>query len=70
MDRPERSAPTVERVRDLMDSYGSIEFSEEYATGIAGAAIDAYEEAFAEAMDSPDAQFIRSLVPFMVGRSW
>jgi geranylgeranyl diphosphate synthase, type II len=70
MERPARTAPMVEEVRGLMDRYGSIEFSEEYAMGIAGAAMDAYGEAFAEAGDGPDAEFVRSLVPYMVGRNW
>jgi geranylgeranyl diphosphate synthase type II len=70
MERPERTAFIVERVRELMDRYGSIEFSQEYARGIAGAAMDAFADAFSEAIDGPDTKFVQSLVPYMVGRSW
>jgi geranylgeranyl diphosphate synthase type II len=68
MDRAERTPKTVARVRALMDTYGSIDFAQEYAGGIADAALDAYADAFDGAEDGPDARFVKELVPYMVGR--
>ena len=68
MDRAARTPSVVERVRALMERYGSLGFARDYADGIAGAALDAYEEAFAGAREGPDTGFVRALVPYMVGR--
>jgi len=48
---------------------GSIAFAEEYARGIAGAAVEAYEAAFADARPGEDAEFVRALIPYMLGRT-
>ena len=58
----------VAEIRGLMDAYGSIEFAAAYAQGIAGAALDAFEEAFAPAAAGPDRDFVRALVPYMLDR--
>ena len=58
----------VAEVRELLDAYGSIAFAAEYAHGIAGAALDTFEEAFASAAPSPDRDFVRALVPYMLDR--
>ena len=58
----------VAEVRDLLDAYGSIEFASAYARGIAGAALDAFQEAFASAMPGSDKDFVEALVPYMVDR--
>lgn len=68
LDRTERSAGLVEEVRSLLDVYGSIEFARAYAQGIADTALDAFEVAFADARPGPDADFVRALVPYMLGR--
>jgi geranylgeranyl diphosphate synthase type II len=69
MQRGQRSDELVTEVRSLMDRYGSIEFARHYGEGIAAAAFDAFDEAFAEADAGPDAAFVRGLVPYMLGRS-
>jgi geranylgeranyl diphosphate synthase, type II len=68
LERSERTAAMVAEVRELLDVYGSITFAAEYAHGIAGAALDTFEEAFASAAPGPDRDFVRALVPYMLDR--
>jgi geranylgeranyl diphosphate synthase type II len=68
LDRSERTVELVEEVRRLLDTYGSIEFTRAYAQGIADTAVDAFEVAFAVAEPSPDVEFVRALIPYMLGR--
>jgi len=68
LERSERTAAMVSEIRSLMDAYGSIAFAAAYAQGIAGAALDAFEAAFAPAMAGPDRDFVRALVPYMLDR--
>jgi geranylgeranyl diphosphate synthase, type II len=68
MDRSERTEAIVTTVRRLMDDYGSIDFATEYGQGIASAALDAFDAAFAPATPGSDSDFVRALVPYMVGR--
>ena len=49
--------------------YGSIDFAELYAEGIASAADEAFDDAFAGAIPGPDMAFLRALIPYMVGRT-
>ncbi|MET0898690.1 MAG: polyprenyl synthetase family protein [Mycobacterium sp.] len=66
--RAERTAELVARVRALMDDYGSITFTREYAEGILLVAEDYFEHAFADAQPGPDLDFLRSLVPYVWAR--
>jgi geranylgeranyl diphosphate synthase type II len=68
LERAERTAAIVAEVRELLDAYGSIAFAAEYAHGIAGAALDTFEAAFASAAPGPDREFVRALVPYMLDR--
>jgi geranylgeranyl diphosphate synthase type II len=68
LERSERTAAMVAEIRGLLDAYGSITFAAAYARGIAGAALDAFEEAFAPAIPGPDRDFVRALVPYMLDR--
>jgi geranylgeranyl diphosphate synthase type II len=68
-ERPERTAAMVTGVRHMLDTYGSIEFASDFGQGIAVAAEDAYEEAFAGCPASDDTRFVRALIPYMLGRS-
>jgi geranylgeranyl diphosphate synthase type II len=68
LDRSARSAALVDEIRALFDSYGSIDYARAYAQGIADTAVDAFELAFAEAESGPDLEFIRALIPYMLGR--
>jgi geranylgeranyl diphosphate synthase type II len=67
-ERAERTASEVAEIRRLMDAYGSLDFAAQFAEGIAGAALDAFEEAFAGARPGPDTDFVRDLVPYMLDR--
>jgi geranylgeranyl diphosphate synthase type II len=68
LERAERTAAMVAEVRALLDAYGSIDFAAEYAHGIAGAALDTFEAAFASAAPGADRDFVRALVPYMLDR--
>ncbi|MET0699204.1 MAG: polyprenyl synthetase family protein [Mycobacterium sp.] len=67
-NRAERSDELVRTVRRLMDDYGSIDFTREYAEGILLVAEDYFEQAFADAAPGPDLDFLRSLVPYVWAR--
>jgi geranylgeranyl diphosphate synthase type II len=66
--RAERSEEMVCAVRRLMDDYGSIAFTREYAEGILLVAEEYFEQAFATATPGPDLDFLRSLVPYVWAR--
>lgn len=66
--RAERSPELVGKIRALMDDYGSITFTGEYAEGILLVAEEYFEQAFAEAKPGPDLDFLRSLVPYVWAR--
>jgi geranylgeranyl diphosphate synthase type II len=68
MDRAERTPAVVDEIRALMDVHGSVGFANEYARGIARAALDAFDLAFAAAVPGPDTEFVRAVVPYMLGR--
>jgi geranylgeranyl diphosphate synthase, type II len=65
----ERAEADVARVLELMQSYGSLGFAREYGHGIAGAAYDTFDDAFAGLTPSPHLTFIRGLIPYMLARS-
>jgi len=67
-DRSERSEDVVRTVRRLMDDYGSIDFTREYAEGILLVAEEYFEQAFADARPGPDVDFLRMLVPYVWAR--
>jgi geranylgeranyl diphosphate synthase type II len=66
--RFERSPEAVGIIRALMDDYGSIAFTSEYAEGILLVAEEYFEEAFADAKPGPDLDFLRALVPYVWAR--
>jgi geranylgeranyl diphosphate synthase type II len=68
MERHDRTPEVVARLRSLLDSHGSLEFAADYAQGIASAALDAFGAAFAAASPGRDADFVRALIPYMLGR--
>jgi geranylgeranyl diphosphate synthase type II len=67
-NRSERSAELVATVRALMDEYGSISFTSEYAEGILLVAEEYFEQAFADAHPGTDLDFLRALVPYVWAR--
>lgn len=66
--RAERSPELVAKIRALMDDYGSIAFTAEYAEGILLVAEEYFEHAFVDAQPGPDLDFLRSLVPYVWAR--
>lgn len=66
--RTERSPELVSSVRALMDDYGSITFTTEYAEGILLMAEEYFEQAFADAQPGPDLDFLQALVPYVWAR--
>ena len=66
--RSQRSPELVDTVRRLMDDYGSIQFTSEYAEGILLVAEEYFEDAFADAQPGPDLDFLRALVPYVWAR--
>ncbi|HJR90042.1 MAG TPA: polyprenyl synthetase family protein [Aeromicrobium sp.] len=68
LDRSERTVDDVRQIRALLASYGSIDYTKAYAQGIADTAVEAFEVAFADATPGPDVEFIRALIPYMLGR--
>jgi geranylgeranyl diphosphate synthase, type II len=68
MTREERTPEIVAEIRSLMERYESIEFTLDYARGIAREADQAFNSAFAAAPPSADRDFVRDLVPYMLGR--
>ncbi|MEQ1786787.1 MAG: polyprenyl synthetase family protein [Acidimicrobiales bacterium] len=68
LERDERDAEVVAQVRALMADYGSIEFTRAYAAGIAGAALDAFDDAFGGVDPGEATELLRSLVPYMLDR--
>jgi geranylgeranyl diphosphate synthase, type II len=67
-NRAQRSEELVRTVRALMDDYGSITFTREYAEGILLVAQEYFEQAFADAQAGPDLEFLRALVPYVWSR--
>jgi geranylgeranyl diphosphate synthase type II len=67
-DREHRTAELVNTVRALMDDYGSIAFTVEYAEGILLTAEEHFDQAFAAAQPGPDLDFLRALVPYVWAR--
>ncbi len=66
--RDQRSPDLVAKIRALMDDYGSIAYTGEYAEGILLVAEDYFEQAFAAAHPGPDLDFLRLLVPYVWAR--
>ena len=69
MPRERRSTDQVAEVRSMMDRYRSIDFAVDYAAGIAGAALEAFDEAFADSRRNDGYRFVRALVPYMLERT-
>ena len=67
-NRSERSEELVATIRAMMDDYGSITFTREYAEGILLVAEEYFEQAFAQAQPGRDLEFLRALVPYVWAR--
>jgi geranylgeranyl diphosphate synthase type II len=64
----DRTPEVIAEIRELIDAYGSVEFTRAYGAGIASAAVEAFEVAFAPARPGPDRDFVRAIIPYMLDR--
>ena len=64
-----RAAAEVDWIRDLMSTYGSVEYARAMAHGMAGAALHEYESAFGGVPASRDKDFVRGLVTWVFERT-
>jgi geranylgeranyl diphosphate synthase type II len=63
-----RTPKVIAEIRELIGVYGSVEFTQAYGAGIASAAVDAFEIAFAAARPGPERDFVRAMIPYMLDR--
>jgi geranylgeranyl diphosphate synthase type II len=68
LERPQRTAEDVAAMVELMHRHGSLDFAQAFGQGIAEAADDAFEAAFADVPDSPERRFLRDLIAWMLER--
>jgi geranylgeranyl diphosphate synthase type II len=68
LERSQRAPEGVSAMLGLMHRYGSLEFARAFGQGIAEAAGDAFEEAFAAIPESPQRRFLRELIGWMLAR--
>ena len=66
--REKRVETDVRWVRSLMDRYGSLDHARASARSLAGAALDEFQSAFADAPDSRDKRFIEQIIHYMIER--
>jgi geranylgeranyl diphosphate synthase type II len=67
--REERTASEVADVLALMKAYGSLDFARAFGEGIASAADDGFEEAFADVPDSEERAFVHAMIGWMLSRT-
>jgi geranylgeranyl diphosphate synthase type II len=68
MERHQRTPDDVATILELMRRHGSIDFAREFGLGIANAAGDAFEVAFADVPHSPERRFVHELIAWMLER--
>jgi len=56
-------------ILDLMVRHGSLEFAFQFGQGVAAAAYEAFDQAFADVLPSPHRDFVEALIPYMLERS-
>ena len=64
---PDRGADAG-RVQELMERYGSLAYAREYAAGVELEAHRVFDDAFSAVPDSEHLEFLRGLIPYMLGR--
>jgi len=68
LERSQRTADDVAALLELMRRHGSLEFARAFGQGIAEAAHDAFDAAFADVPDSEERRFLRELIAWMLER--
>lgn len=69
LPREERTAAHVRWIRQLMDVYGCLDYAQQIAHGLAGAALHEYSLLYAGLPDSRDKRFIEGLVTWVFERT-
>ena len=69
-DAPHDGAPDMdaERVLELMEHHGSLEFAYQFGQGVATAAYESFHDAFAGVPPSASRGFVEALIPYMLAR--
>jgi geranylgeranyl diphosphate synthase, type II len=67
--RIQRTPEQVAWVRRLMDGYGAVDYARRTAHGLAGAALNEYNNIYEDLPDSKDKQFIRGLTTWVFERT-
>jgi geranylgeranyl diphosphate synthase type II len=67
--RAERAGAPVRWVVERMKHYGSIDYAQEVANGLAGAALHEFSRLFDRLPDSRDKSFLADLVPWVLERT-
>ena len=65
-----RSEAAVARIRSLLDRSGAIDHARTLASGLAGAALYEFDRYFAGVRESRDRDFMRSLLTWVLERSY
>jgi geranylgeranyl diphosphate synthase, type II len=68
MERPQRTPDDVAVMVELMRRYGSLDFARAFGQGIAEAASNAFDVAFANVPDSSERRFLHDLIGWMLER--
>ena len=68
LERPQRTAAMVAEIRRLLRPLREHRLRGRVRQGIAGAALDTFEVAFAPRLPGPDRDFVGALVPYMLDR--
>ncbi|UQA60374.1 polyprenyl synthetase family protein [Polyangium aurulentum] len=69
LPRSERTADHVRWVRSRMDAYGCIEYAQEVASGLAGAALAEFDVTYGHLPPSRDKDFIEELITWVIERT-
>lgn len=69
LSREKQTSTHVRWIRQLIDTYGCIEYARQIAHGLAGAALHEHERIYADIPDSRDKQFIEGLTTWIFERT-
>ena len=69
LSRQDKCPAEVAWMRSRMDAYGCLDYARQTAQGIAGAALEEFDAAFADVPDSRDKRFIEGLVTWVFERN-
>ena len=68
LPRDKKRSKDVKWIRKLMDRYGSIDYARQVANGVAGAAIEEFQQAFSGVPPSRDLDFLEGLATWVFER--